>query len=165
VRNPSRRQSDDESPEPTASRHSTDPDGTAAPHDTPVTLAAADRARPTAQPSGHLPVSTTPWSRARTDSAPTLLGSIPYSATPASPMRGCWKPLVISRSGPVSSATSLNSDVDRQRPLAQRHHHARDHQSDDIAHQPGTHAHRRPLLLPAESDCCYLKPNSRQEGN
>jgi hypothetical protein len=62
MRNPSLRQSDDASPEPTANRHGTDPDATTAPHDTPVRLAAADRNRPTAQPSGHLPVSTTRWS-------------------------------------------------------------------------------------------------------
>jgi hypothetical protein len=47
MRNPSLRQSDDASPEPTANRHGTDPDATTAPHDTPVRLAAADRNRPT----------------------------------------------------------------------------------------------------------------------
>jgi hypothetical protein len=62
MRNPRLRQSDGGSPEPTANRRGTDPDATTAPHDTPVTLAAAGRALPTAQPSGHLPVSTTPWS-------------------------------------------------------------------------------------------------------
>jgi hypothetical protein len=161
MRDPSLRQSDDASPEPTANRHGTDPDGTTAPHVTPVTLAAADRVRPTAQPFGHLPGINHPV--VPVHKPIRHLRCAAQSRTRRHPHRlytGVGSP-----SGLVSSATSLYSDVDRQRPAAQRHHRARDHHSDDIAHQPGTHAHRRPLLLPAESDCCYLTPNSRQEGN